>query len=134
MNIHKKIEALMARYGFSQQMLADKVGVSQRSVSDWCKTSVPRQAAIKKLSEVFRIDPDVLLDDGLDIPEWEPPQKVKDLYGRPFSDHLKKIKKDSDVVAEEAHDPYGPESIIPILLSIDESLKKVAEALQAGKR
>jgi transcriptional regulator with XRE-family HTH domain len=130
MNIHQKIEALMARHGFSQQTLADKVGVSQRSVSDWCKNSVPRKSALKKLSEVFRVGPEVLLDDRRPLPEWEPPQKVKETFTPEFVDHLKKLRRETEAAVREEGEKQTPGELRPVLLSIDASLREISKSLQ----
>ena len=65
----QKLSCLMRNNGLSQAKTAILVGVSQRTVSDWLSEgSYPRPDKIKKISEVFRINPEVLTDDSQELP------------------------------------------------------------------
>jgi transcriptional regulator with XRE-family HTH domain len=87
MNINEKIISLMQRHGLSQQALAELIGVSQASVSDWCKDSKPRPQAIQRLSEVLNISTDYLVDDKLDLPDWVAPLKVQLHHEKPLPEN-----------------------------------------------
>ena len=59
MIISEKIMSLRKQYGWSQEELADLVGVSRQSVSKWeSATSMPDIQKIIKLSEVFGVSVD----------------------------------------------------------------------------
>lgn len=65
----QKLSYLMRNNGLSQSKTAVLVGVSQRTVSDWLsESSYPRPDKIKKISEVFGINPEVLTDDSQELP------------------------------------------------------------------
>lgn len=77
----------MRNNGLSQAKTAVLVGVSQRTVSDWLSEgSYPRPDKIKKISEVFRINPEVLTDDS------------RELTSLTFKEHCDTLK-DADEVA-----------------------------------
>ena len=70
MIISEKIMSLRKQYGWSQEELADLVGVSRQSVSKWeSAASMPDIQKIIKLSEVFGVSVDYLLKDEMDLPE-----------------------------------------------------------------
>lgn len=70
MKFNEKIVVLRRRNGFSQDDLADKVGVSRQSVSKWelgeCEPNIEK---IKSLAQVFNVTINYLLDDDLDNDE-----------------------------------------------------------------
>lgn len=54
MLIARNIKTQMNLKGFSQKDIADKLGVSQASVSAWCKgTKIPRMDKIDRLCAIF---------------------------------------------------------------------------------
>ncbi len=60
-----KIIALRKRCGWSQEELADRIGVSRQAVSKWeSAQSVPDVEKILQLSELFGVSTDYLLKDG----------------------------------------------------------------------
>lgn len=65
-----KIVNLRKRAGWSQEELAEKMGVSRQSISKWeGAQSVPDMNRILKLSEVFCVSTDYLLrDDKEELP------------------------------------------------------------------
>ncbi len=66
-----KIIELRKKNGWSQEELADMLGVSRQSVSKWeSAQSVPDMNRILKLSEVFGVSTDYLLKDELGSPEY----------------------------------------------------------------
>ena len=79
-----KLIDLRKRSGWSQEDLAEKLGVSRQSISKWeSAQSVPDMNRILKLSEVFGVSTDYLLKDELEpdglpretlpVPDTEPP-------------------------------------------------------------
>jgi len=62
MNLAEKIQQLRRRNNFSQEQLADKLGVSRQSVSKWeSGQSVPEIDKIVQLSDIFGVTTDYLL-------------------------------------------------------------------------
>lgn len=62
-----KIVNLRKRAGWSQEELAEKMGVSRQSISKWeGAQSVPDMNRILKLSEVFCVSTDYLLRDDIE--------------------------------------------------------------------
>ena len=85
-----KLIDLRKRSGWSQEELADRLGVSRQSVSKWeSAQSVPDMNRILKLSELFGVSTDYLLKDELGpesmgrellpTPDTEPPLRQVDL-------------------------------------------------------
>ena len=65
-----KIIELRKKAGWSQEELAEKLGVSRQSVSKWeGAQSVPDMNRILQLSELFQVSTDYLLKDGLEADE-----------------------------------------------------------------
>ena len=65
-----KIIDLRKKAGWSQEELADKLGVSRQSVSKWeGAQSIPDMNKILQLSELFGVSTDYLLKDNLEAPE-----------------------------------------------------------------
>ena len=65
-----KIIELRKKNGWSQEELAEQLGVSRQSVSKWeGAQSVPDMARILRMSEVFGVTTDYLLKDELEQPE-----------------------------------------------------------------
>ncbi|MBQ6173367.1 MAG: helix-turn-helix domain-containing protein [Clostridia bacterium] len=62
-----KILDLRKKNGWSQEELADKLGVSRQSVSKWeSAQSVPDMARVVQLSELFGVSTDYLLKDSME--------------------------------------------------------------------
>ena len=68
-----KILLYRRREGFSQQQLADKLGLTRQTIARWEKnTNVPSDQEIKKLSELMGItEQELLFDDGNNTPDSE---------------------------------------------------------------
>lgn len=63
-----KIIELRKKNGWSQEELADKLGVSRQAVSKWeSAQAVPDMNRILKLSEIFGVSTDLLLKDDLEL-------------------------------------------------------------------
>ena len=72
-----KIIELRKKNGWSQEELAEMLGVSRQSVSKWeGAQSVPDMNRILKLSEVFGVSTDELLKDDLELPAERPVETV----------------------------------------------------------
>ena len=62
MNIANRIQYLRKQKGFSQEELADKVGVSRQAVSKWeSEQSTPDLEKIIAMSELFEVTTDYIL-------------------------------------------------------------------------
>lgn len=68
MNLNEKIFTLRKRFGYSQEELAYKVGVSRQTVSKWETDYMkPETEKIILMSKLFNVTTDVLLIDEIDI-------------------------------------------------------------------
>lgn len=73
-----KIIDLRKKAGWSQEELADKLGVSRQSVSKWeGAQSIPDMNKILQLSDLFGVSTDYLLKDSLEAAEPVPAQEVE---------------------------------------------------------
>ena len=98
MIISEKIMSLRKQYGWSQEELADLVGVSRQSVSKWeSAASMPDIQKIIKLSEVFGVSVDYLLKDEMDLPESSKVASTTDI-GADNDNHIRTVS------LEEAND------------------------------
>lgn len=73
MTISEKLIHLRRRSGFSQEELADRLGVSRQAVSRWeTGTALPDAGNLRALSKLYRVTADYLLNDDFgsdeDIP------------------------------------------------------------------
>ena len=77
-----KIMTLRKRNGWSQEDLADQLGVSRQSVSKWeAASSIPDLNKILKMSQLFGVTTDYLLKDDMEeIPFTDPQQPEKEEY------------------------------------------------------
>ena len=65
-----KIIDLRKKAGWSQEELAEKLGVSRQSVSKWeGAQSIPDMNKILQLSNLFGVSTDYLLKDSMEAPE-----------------------------------------------------------------
>ena len=72
-----KIIDLRKKAGWSQEELAEKLGVSRQSVSKWeGAQSIPDMNKILQLSELFGVSTDYLLKDSLEAAETVPSQDI----------------------------------------------------------
>lgn len=80
MNIADRIQYLRKQKGFSQEELADKVGVSRQSVSKWeSEQSTPDLEKIIILSDIFDVTTDYILK-GIEPVETDKSDMMKKLY------------------------------------------------------
>lgn len=76
MRLSEKIVILRKRLGFSQEDLANELDVSRQSVYKWeNEGAIPELDKIKKLSKLFNISLNELLDDEIDINTINPSYK-----------------------------------------------------------
>ena len=69
MLLSEKIMSLRKRNGWSQEELAQQLGVSRQSVSKWeSMASMPDIQKIMAMSELFGVSTDYLLKDEMEIP------------------------------------------------------------------
>lgn len=68
MKLAEKIQRLRKQNNFSQEELADRLGVSRQSISKWeSELSMPEIDKIVQLSELFGVTTDFLLKDAVDF-------------------------------------------------------------------
>lgn len=80
MNIADRIQFLRKQKGYSQEELADKMGVSRQAVSKWeSEQSVPDLEKIIVMSELFEVTTDYLLK-GIEPASVTNKKTVKTLY------------------------------------------------------
>ncbi len=80
-----KIIDLRKKAGWSQEELAEKLGVSRQSVSKWeGAQSVPDMNKILQLSSLFGVSTDYLLKDSLEAPEPVAPAEEAEAEGTTF--------------------------------------------------
>ena len=73
-----KIIDLRKKAGWSQEELAEKLGVSRQSVSKWeGAQSIPDMNKILQLSDLFGVSTDYLLKDSLEASEPVPTQDAE---------------------------------------------------------
>jgi len=67
MKIGNKIKTYRNKLGYTQEELADKIGVSRQSVSKWeSNKTYPEMSKIVNLAEMFSVSPEYLLIDRID--------------------------------------------------------------------
>lgn len=73
MEFSQKLADLRRREGFSQEQLADRLGVTRQSVSKWeGGAAMPDIGKLISLSELFDVSVDYLVKDYLEEPTREP--------------------------------------------------------------
>lgn len=78
MGISENIKKLRARYGLTQQDLADIAGVTNKAVSAWeTGQKEPRMGAIEKIANRFGLKKSNLIEeDGMEIETIEAPHTI----------------------------------------------------------
>lgn len=77
MILAEKIMQLRKQNGWSQEELAEKLGVSRQAVSKWeSAASVPDLNRILQMSDLFGVSTDYLLRDGIE--QTAPPEQISD--------------------------------------------------------
>ena len=81
-----KITDLRKKNGWSQEELAEKLGVSRQSISKWeSAQSAPDMNRIIKMSEIFGVSTDYLLKDSIDSVSGETVPIIESEIGCPVS-------------------------------------------------
>lgn len=126
MILGEKIAVLMHREGFTQPSLSKELGVAQTTISAWIRgVNRPGKRSIMKLSECFDVDANMLDDDSIDLPNWEPAEKVKKMFPSEFGQHLQQINEEAEqyVVGEESFE----NAVMKKLNSLSAMLEQVLE-------
>lgn len=130
MKFCEKLVVLRSRKGFTQEGLAKAAGVTQKAVFDWEHGARPRKSSFIKLAVVLGADVEMLADDNQDPPEPAVSKKTKALYGEAFADHLRGLKKDSELLLFENAEQFMNRNSKEILSSIDLSLRGIYSELK----
>lgn len=93
-----KIIDLRKKNGWSQEELAEKLGVSRQSVSKWeGAQSVPDMGRVVQLSELFGVSTDYLLKDSLEQPaaaaDDAPPDRLERSVGMEEANAFLRVKE-----------------------------------------
>ncbi len=73
-----KIMNLRKKEGWSQEQLAEKVGVSRQSISKWeSAQSIPDMNKLLLLAQIFNVSTDYLLKDEMEVEEYAPEHKIE---------------------------------------------------------
>lgn len=77
MTMGEKLQLLRTNAEFSQEELAERLGVSRQAVSKWeLDKTVPDVKYIVALSELFQVSTDSLLKENTSTPEKQPPEQL----------------------------------------------------------
>lgn len=69
MELKDKLYNLRKKNGYTQSQIAEMLEVSRQSVSNWeLGTILPSTSRLRKLSELYSVPMETLLDDGIEIP------------------------------------------------------------------
>lgn len=115
----------MDRLQVNQDWLAEQTGKSQSTVSGWVNGATPHKKTIIRIAGAFKVDPECLLDDSMDLPPWEPADKVKATYPPEFTQRLKGIRADTEEYIATEGDFRN--TVIKQLLLIEKKLDLLAE-------
>lgn len=107
MILSEKIANLRKQNGWSQEELAEKLGISRQSVSKWeSAASIPDLDKIIKISEIFGVSTDYLLKDELEEIAWsetpgfmEKQEKTHSVSVEEANAYLDAVKKRSKPIA-----------------------------------
>ena len=77
MTFSDKLYTLRTQYGYSQESLAEKLGVSRQAISKWeLGTAMPDTEKVIAISDTFDVSIDSLLKDNISINENESLDRV----------------------------------------------------------
>ena len=92
MTIGEKISKLRKEYNYTQEQLADRLGVSRQSISKWeSDLAYPETDKLIELGKLFNCSMDYLLKDGI--------TEKTEVTNTDFTDNLKKFRE--KVLTEE---------------------------------
>lgn len=76
MELKDKLYNLRKKNGYTQSEIAEMLEVSRQSVSNWeLGTILPSTSRLKKLSNLYSVPLETLLDDGIEIPLHSEPNQ-----------------------------------------------------------
>ena len=87
MKLEKKLTCLRQKKGLSQMELAETLDVSRQAVSKWeMGETRPTTENLKRLSQLYGVPMDALLDDGRSLEDWWAEQRKDpaERNGKPF--------------------------------------------------
>lgn len=102
MTIHEKIQFLRKKNGWTQEELADQLDISRQALSKWeLGTAIPDTVNVLKISKLFSVSTDYLLDDTYSTPEeFEQNSRTeKILENANLTNHAKRLINEKGYVA-----------------------------------
>ncbi|MDE5908426.1 MAG: helix-turn-helix domain-containing protein [Lachnospiraceae bacterium] len=135
MNFAEKLLKLRSQYGYSQEVLAEKLNVSRQAVSKWeLGTTLPETDKVIAISDFFAVSTDYLLKDHFQLNNHESLDRVvlKFLGSAQDMDNISKelvdIMKDGIIDDEEK---IRMESIIDTLDTISKIIDEIKHKIYA---
>lgn len=129
MNFAEKLLKLRTQYGYSQEVLAEKLNVSRQAVSKWeLGTTLPETDKVIAISDFFAVSTDYLLKDNFQLNNNESLDRIvlKFLGSAQDMDNISKelvdIMKDGIIDDEEK---IRMESIIDTLDTISKIIDEI---------
>ncbi|MER2226151.1 MAG: helix-turn-helix transcriptional regulator [Carnobacterium sp.] len=78
--IPQQITLLRSRFGWTQQELADRIGFTKQTISNWeTGLKVPRMGAIQKMADLFGVSISFIIEGDETTPEWADENDILDL-------------------------------------------------------
>lgn len=135
MNFAEKLLKLRTQYGYSQEVLAEKLNVSRQAVSKWeLGTTLPETDKVISISDFFSVSTDYLLKDNFQLNSNDSLDRVvlKFLGSAQDMDNISKelvdIMKDGIIDDEEK---IKMESIIDTLDAISKIIDEIKHKMYA---
>ncbi|GFI04134.1 MAG: helix-turn-helix transcriptional regulator [Lachnospiraceae bacterium] len=135
MNFAEKLLKLRTQYGYSQEVLAEKLNVSRQAVSKWeLGTTLPETDKVIAISDFFAVSTDYLLKDNFQLNNNESLDRIvlKFLGSAQDMDNISKelvdIMKDGIIDDEEK---IRMESIIDTLDTISKIIDEIKHKIYA---
>lgn len=76
----QQISLLRSQFGWTQQKLADRIGFSKQTISNWeTGLKVPRMGAIYKMANLFGVSVDFIIGGDKPTPQWADKKDILDL-------------------------------------------------------
>ena len=93
MELHDRLHELRKKNGYTQAELAEKLGVSRQSISNWeLGTIVPSTSRLKKISELYSVPLETLLRDDVSGEQKKDDENAT---------NIESVSSESDPVANE---------------------------------
>lgn len=93
MELHDRLHELRKKNGYTQAELAEKLGVSRQSISNWeLGTIVPSTSRLKKISELYSVPLETLLRDDVSGEQKKDDENAT---------HIESVSSESGPVANE---------------------------------